>query len=148
MALIELLNGPNLNLLGSRETQWYGNVTLKEIIDTMQLSIQDTPHQLNHFQTNAEFKLIERLHQFIDNPVDIIIINPGAWAHTSIALSDAILAIKIPYIEVHMSNIYARESFRQHSYLSQHAMGVISGLGAQSYYAALNAALSYLTPLN
>lgn len=139
MANLLVLNGPNLNLLGQREPDKYGYDTLASI--EQRLMHLSAGHQLAFFQTNAEAELIERIHQAGSDRVDFIIINPAAFTHTSIALRDALLGVKIPFIEVHLSNVYAREAFRHHSYLSDIAVGVISGLGAQGYELALSAAL-------
>ena len=125
---ILILNGPNLNLLGKREKNFYGAVTLSEINS----KITGLAHELNHavdfFQSNSEADLIHRIHACLDDTTDFIIINPAAFTHTSIALRDALLAVAIPFIEVHLSNIYQRELFRQHSYFSDIAKGVITGL--------------------
>lgn len=142
MPTLLVLNGPNLNLLGQREPEKYGHVTLVDI--QQRLLNRASGHQLVFFQTNAEADLIERIHQASRDKVDFIIINPAAFTHTSIALRDALLGVQIPFIEVHLSNIYAREPFRQHSYLSDIAAGVITGLGAQGYELALSAALCKL----
>lgn len=139
MAKILLLHGPNLNLLGSREPEVYGTTTLGEINQTLVSEAETLGHKLEHYQSNAEHELIGRIHQAKEQGVQFIIINPGAFTHTSIALRDALLGVAIPYIEVHLSNVFARESFRQHSYLSDTAVGVISGLGAQGYQFALQA---------
>lgn len=142
MAHILVLNGPNLNLLGSREPGHYGRETLATI--ERRLSELATGHQLSFFQSNAEHLLIDRIHQAGAEGVDFILINPAALTHTSVALRDALLGVNIPFIEVHLSNVFAREPFRHHSYLSDVAVGVISGLGAQGYELALAAALSRL----
>jgi 3-dehydroquinate dehydratase-2 len=142
MAKILVLNGPNLNLLGTREPDVYGTQTLADINQQLDLLASDRSHVLFHFQTNAEHELIERIHKARDEVIDYIIINPGAFTHTSIALRDALLGVGIPFIEVHLSNVYSRESFRQKSYLSDVAVGVITGLGAQGYELALVAAMT------
>ena len=142
MARILVLNGPNLNLLGSREPDHYGHNSLASI--QTRLSEQAAAHEIDFFQSNAEAELIERIHSAGKDGVDFILINPAALTHTSIALRDALLGVAIPFIEVHLSNVFARESFRHHSYLSDVAVGVISGLGAQGYELALAAALSRL----
>ncbi len=139
MANLLILNGPNLNLLGQREPEKYGRDTLADI--ERRLLRMAAGHQLSFFQTNAESALIDRIHQTAAEKISFIIINPAAFTHTSVALRDALLGVHIPFIEVHLSNIYARESFRQHSYLSDIAVGVISGLGAQGYELALSAAI-------
>lgn len=139
---ILLLNGPNLNMLGKREPQTYGSQTLQDIVDTLSAQAEHANATLEHFQSNAEHALIERIHAAMNN-IDAIIINPGAFTHTSVALRDALLAVSIPFIEVHMSNVHAREPFRHHSYLSDVAAGIIVGLGAQGYELALHAALNF-----
>ena len=140
MAHVLVLNGPNLNLLGTREPEKYGHDTLQNIEDRLASLASD--HQIAFFQSNVEGELINRIHQAQVDKVDFILINPAAFTHTSIALRDAMLAVNIPFIEIHLSNVYARESFRHHSYLSDIAVAVISGLGAQGYELALAAALS------
>lgn len=140
MANVLVLNGPNLNLLGTREPEKYGHDTLQNIEDRLASLASD--HQIGFFQSNVEGELINRIHQAQVDKVDFILINPAAFTHTSIALRDAMLAVNIPFIEIHLSNVYARESFRHHSYLSDIAVAVISGLGAQGYELALAAALS------
>jgi 3-dehydroquinate dehydratase-2 len=140
MANILVLNGPNLNLLGTREPEKYGHDTLQNIEDRLASLASD--HDIAFFQSNVEGELINRIHQAQVDKVDFILINPAAFTHTSIALRDAMLAVNIPFIEIHLSNVYARESFRHHSYLSDIAVAVISGLGAQGYELALAAALS------
>lgn len=147
MPRILVLNGPNLNLLGRREPQHYGAETLDTINGRLQALAKQSGHELQSFQSNAEHELIEKVHQARDNGVDFIIINPAAFTHTSVALRDALSAVEIPFIEVHLSNIYAREPFRQHSYFSDLAVGIISGLGAQSYSLALKAATDHLSNL-
>ena len=140
MASILVLNGPNLNLLGTREPDKYGSQTLEDIEDRLEALAQG--HEMDFYQSNAEFELIERVHQAAQDGIDFILINPAALTHTSIALRDALLGVGIPFIEVHLSNVHAREPFRHHSYFSDIAAGVISGLGAQGYELALAAALS------
>ena len=140
MANVLVLNGPNLNLLGTREPEKYGHDTLQNIEDRLASLASD--HQIAFFQSNVEGELINLIHQAQVDKVDFILINPAAFTHTSIALRDAMLAVNIPFIEIHLSNVYARESFRHHSYLSDIAVAVISGLGAQGYELALAAALS------
>jgi len=141
MATILVLNGPNLNLLGKREPELYGTATLDDIERMLGSDSNATGQTLQFFQTNAEHELIERIHQAQEQGVEFIIINPGSFTHTSIALRDALLGVKIPFIEVHLSNVFARETYRQHSFLSDIAVGVISGLGAQGYQFALHAAI-------
>jgi len=142
MARILVLNGPNLNLLGSREPGHYGQDTLAAIESRLTALAPD--QELTFFQSNAESELIGRIHQAAADGVDFILINPAALTHTSVALRDALLAVAIPFIEVHISNVFAREPFRHHSYLSDIAVGVISGLGPQGYELALAAALRRL----
>jgi 3-dehydroquinate dehydratase-2 len=149
MAKLLLLNGPNLNLLGTREPGLYGSDTLADIEQRcMELAQHIGPHELNCFQSNAEYVLIDRIHAARQEGIAFIIINPAALTHTSVALRDALLGVDIPFIEVHLSNLFARESFRHHSYLSDIAVGVISGLGAQGYELALRAADRYLAALS
>lgn len=136
---ILLLNGPNLNLLGSREPHIYGHQTLTDITTTLQQQAHELGYQLDCRQSNAEHELIDWVHAARNN-ADFIIINPGAFTHTSIALRDALAGVAIPFIEVHLSNIHAREPFRQHSYLADIAVAVICGCGAQGYEFALQAA--------
>lgn len=144
MAKILVINGPNLNLLGTREPGHYGNQTLTEIEARLKQLAQAAGHTLACFQSNAEYKLIDRIHQGSKEKVDFILINPAAFTHTSIALRDALLGVDIPFIEVHLSNVFAREPFRHHSYLSDVAVGTISGLGPIGYQLALQAALERL----
>ena len=140
---ILVLNGPNLNLLGLREPKHYGAQTLEQIIDKLRQQATLADVTLDHLQSNREYELIEAIHQ-AHNQVDFIIINPAAFTHTSVALRDALLGVAIPFIEVHLSNVHAREPFRHHSYLSDKAQGVICGLGAQGYEFALSAAIHAL----
>lgn len=144
MASILVLHGPNLNLLGSREPDKYGSVTLIEINQKLTDLSNNLSHQLQTFQSNAEHELIEKIHNSANNGTDFILINPAALTHTSIALRDALLAVGIPFIEIHLSNVYSRETFRHRSYFSDIAVGVISGLGAQGYELALQAANTML----
>ncbi|MEW9797693.1 type II 3-dehydroquinate dehydratase [Alteromonas sp. CYL-A6] len=139
---ILVINGPNLNLLGTREPDKYGHQTLDDIVADLEAQAASAGASLVHFQSNAEHALIERIHQAKDN-IDAIIINPAAFTHTSVALRDALLAISVPFIEVHLSNIHAREPFRQHSYFSDVAAGVVMGMGAIGYSLALTAALQF-----
>ena len=139
MAKITVLNGPNLNLLGVREPSHYGNKTLNDIQCTLEQQSAVLQHQLNFHQNNAEHEIIELIHQAYRENVNFII-NPAAFTHTSVAIRDALLATKIPFIEVHLSNVHAREPFRAHSYFSDIAKGVICGLGAIGYELALHAA--------
>ena len=140
MANILVLNGPNLNLLGVREPAVYGVQTLPDIENGLRIKAAGLGHEAAFLQSNAEHALIDRIHQGLRELVDFILINPGAYTHTSIALRDALLATQIPFIEVHLSNIHAREAFRRHSYLSDIAKGVICGFGALGYELALLAA--------
>jgi 3-dehydroquinate dehydratase II len=137
-----VLHGPNLNLLGTREPETYGSVKLEEINRSLSILAQKAGIKLSSFQSNAEGELVDRIHQAIHDEVDFIIINPAAYTHTSIALRDALVATALPFIEVHLSNIFARESFRRESYFSDRALGIISGLGAQGYELALEYALT------
>jgi 3-dehydroquinate dehydratase II len=146
MARVLLLNGPNLNLLGSREPAVYGTDTLDSIEKRAAAVARETGHELTAFQSNAEHELIERVHRAPAEGVSFLIVNPGAFTHTSIALRDAILGTGLPFIEVHLSNPQAREAFRRHSYFSDIAVGVISGLGAYGYEAAMRAAAQRLRP--
>jgi len=140
MARLLVVNGPNLNLLGTREPEVYGRTTLAQIETALAGEAKRLGHTLECAQSNAEHELIERIHQARADRVEFILINPGAFTHTSIALRDALLAVAIPFIEIHISNVFARESFRRQSYLSDAAVGVISGLGVHGYTLALAAA--------
>lgn len=140
MAKILVLNGPNLNMLGLREPEVYGTTTLKEIDEQIKLFAETAGHKLVTFQSNAEHELIDRIQSAKTKNIDFIIINPGAFTHTSIAIRDAFLSVSIPFIEVHLSNVFAREEFRKHSYLSDIAVAVVSGMGAFGYEVALQAA--------
>jgi 3-dehydroquinate dehydratase-2 len=144
VAKILVLHGPNLNLLGSREPEVYGRDTLADIDASLMQRAQSAGHGLGAFQSNAEHALIDRIHQARLDGTAIILINPGAFTHTSIALRDALAGVAIPFIELHLSNVHAREAFRRHSYLSDIAVGVICGFGADSYRLALDAALNRL----
>jgi len=144
---ILLLNGPNLNLLGTREPEKYGKTTLAEIVSNITSQADELNVKLSHLQSNAEHALIDRIHEAKGN-VDYIVINPAALTHTSVALRDALLAVSIPFIEVHLSNVHAREPFRHHSYLSDIAAGVICGLGADGYSWALQTAVKRLSQSN
>ncbi|MCI0654761.1 MAG: type II 3-dehydroquinate dehydratase [Methylococcaceae bacterium] len=139
MAIITVLNGPNLNLLGSREPGLYGDTTLEDIRIGLEKLAAEAGHDLRFFQSNAEHEIVDQIHQAYRQAVRFIVINPAAFTHTSIALRDSLLATSIPFIEVHLSNVYTRESFRRHSYLSDIACGVICGLGALGYELALRA---------
>ena len=142
---ILVLHGPNLNMLGIREPGYYGVETLDQINDTLLLKANQADIHLSTFQSNAEAELIAKIHQIADIAVDFVIINPAAFTHTSIAIRDALSAVKVPFVEVHLSNIYSREAFRQHSYFTDIAVGVISGLGASGYYLALDYAIKHIT---
>ncbi|MEX1665107.1 type II 3-dehydroquinate dehydratase [Zhongshania arctica] len=144
MASILVLHGPNLNLLGTREPGVYGSNTLADIDAELQLIAKERGHHLQSMQSNAEYELIDRIHLARPEGINFIIFNPAAFTHTSIALRDALLAVDIPFIEVHLSNVHAREDFRHHSYFSDIALGVICGLGAQGYQLALHAAMDQL----
>jgi len=137
MATFLVLHGPNLNLLGSREPEVYGSVTLADINRNLTALAKQNGHHLQVLQSNAEYELINRIHDARKEGVDFIIFNPAGLTHTSVALRDALLAVTIPFVEVHLSNIFSREEFRHHSYFSDIAKGVISGLGAQGYELAL-----------
>ncbi|MDC9590918.1 type II 3-dehydroquinate dehydratase [Xenorhabdus sp. XENO-10] len=141
---ILLLNGPNLNLLGKREPETYGKLTLGDIVNKLSQEAHPLETKLSHLQSNAESELIETIHSARGN-TDFILINPAAYTHTSVALRDALLAVDIPFIEIHLSNVHAREPFRHHSYLSDIAVGVICGLGADGYSFALQAAVNRLS---
>ncbi|MFT4810819.1 MAG: 3-dehydroquinate dehydratase-2 [Paraglaciecola sp.] len=139
-----VINGPNLNMLGKREPATYGSQNLQQIVGKLSTYADSIGLSLTHVQSNAEHELIDIIHNAFEK-IDFIVINPGAFTHTSVALRDALLSVSIPFIEVHLSNVHAREAFRQHSYLSDIAQGVICGLGAQGYEFALAAAKQYLT---
>lgn len=144
MAKILILNGPNLNMLGTRELETYGKESLATIIATLETKAQQLGHEIIALQSNAEHELIDAIQQAKGNQISFIIINPGALTHTSIAIRDAFLAVELPLIEVHLSNVIARESFRHRSFLADIAVGVISGFGAYVYQLALDAANHYL----
>ena len=144
MPQILVLNGPNLNLLGAREPQHYGRATLEDINARLAVQAKAAGIGIDFFQSNAEHELITRVQQALREQVAFILINPAGFTHTSVALRDALAATGIPFIEVHLSNIHAREDFRKHSYFSDLARGVISGLGAQGYELALTAAVTIL----
>jgi len=144
MSRILVLNGPNLNLLGTREPEHYGAVTLAEINAELQIQAESVGVQLSDFQSNAEHELVGYVQDAPSNGVDFIIINPAALTHTSVGLRDALSAVAIPFIEIHLSNIHAREEFRKESFFSDIAVGVISGLGPVGYELALTAAIRYL----
>jgi len=140
---ILVINGPNLNLLGSRETQHYGRDTLKEIAARLVRRARAAKVKLATYQSNSESALVERVQRARKAGVDFIIINPAAYTHTSVALRDALAAVGIPFVEVHLSNVFAREAFRRESYFSDIAVGVVSGLGARGYELALEFALQH-----
>ena len=144
MPTIWVIHGPNLNLLGQREPEVYGTQTLGDIDMRLQMIAAEDGLNLSSYQSNAEHELINHIHAAAKSGVDFIVINPGAFTHTSIALRDALAGVAIPFIETHLSNVHAREPFRQHSYLSDIAVGVICGFGAKSYELALQAAVNYL----
>jgi 3-dehydroquinate dehydratase II len=144
MAEILVLNGPNLNLLGEREPQHYGRTSLDELNARLAAIAQASHHNISFFQSNAEHELVDRVHAALRDNVAFILVNPAAFTHSSIALRDALAAAAIPFIEVHLSNVNAREAFRKHSYFSDLAVGVISGLGPQGYELALQAAMQRL----
>lgn len=144
MAKILVLHGPNLNLLGTREPAVYGRATLAEIDADLARAAEAAGHTLSSLQSNAEHVLVERVQAAAADGTAFILINPAAFTHTSIALRDALAAVAVPFVEVHLSNVHAREPFRRHSYLSDLAVGVIAGFGADSYRLALDAALRRL----
>ena len=137
MATLLVLHGPNLNLLGTREPDKYGATTLAEINQDLEQRARAAGHHLLYLQSNAEYELIERIHAAKGEGVDFIVINPAAFTHTSVALRDALLAVSIPFIEVHLSNVHKREPFRHHSYLSDVAVGVLAGFGVRGYNLAM-----------
>ena len=141
MATFLLLNGPNLNLLGSREPEIYGETTLEEVIEKLSKISSQAGHVLLSFQSNAEHELVDKIHKANEEGVKCIVFNPGAFTHSSISLRDALTGTDIPFIEIHISNIYSREDFRQKSFLSEIAVGVISGLGVEGYELALKVAI-------
>lgn len=145
MAQILVLNGPNLNLLGTREPELYGSDRLETINQQLQEKASACGHTISNFQSNAEHELVDRVHKAREEGVAYILFNPAAFTHTSIALRDALLGVNIPFIEIHLSNVHKREDFRQHSYFSDIAVGVICGLGAQGYELALDAAIQQLS---
>ncbi len=148
MATILALHGPNLNLLGTREPEVYGKTTLDDIDASLHQRCSDAGVHYLALQSNAEHELINRIHEAQSEDVDFIIINPGAFTHTSIALRDALSGVNIPFIECHLSNVHAREAFRHKSYFSDIAVGVICGFGSQSYELAIDAAIKKITPLD
>ena len=141
MANFLLLNGPNLNLLGTREPEVYGETTLEEVVEKLSNISNKSGHELISIQSNAEHELVDQIHRAKDEDVKCIIFNPGAFTHSSISLRDALAGTEIPFIEIHISNIYSREDFRQKSFLSEIAVGIISGLGVEGYELALKVAI-------
>ena len=144
MAQLLVLHGPNLNLLGTREPEIYGRTTLADIDADLIARAQAAGHRLVHFQSNAEHELVDRVQAARSDGTAFILINPAAFTHTSVALRDALTAVAIPFIEIHLSNPYSREPFRQHSYFSDKAVGVVCGFGIDSYRYALDAAITRL----
>ena len=144
MASLLLINGPNLNLLGSREPAVYGETNLADVESRLTSLAAEQGHELQCFQSNAEHEIVDRIQQAASDKSDFILLNPGAFTHTSIAIRDALLAVSIPFIEIHLSNVFAREDFRHHSYFSDIAAGCLFGLGAYGYELALNAATRQL----
>ena len=144
MIRVTILNGPNLNLLGQREPEIYGHTTMQDIESALRKRVVDEPVEIDFFQTNIEHELVEKIQVLMNQEDEYIIINPAAFTHTSIAIRDALLATKTPFIEVHLSNIHAREEFRKKSWFADIAIGTISGLGANSYYLALEHILSII----
>lgn len=147
MNKILLLQGPNLNLLGTREPEIYGSTRLEEVHQRLKLEAKQLKVDLLTYQSNAEHKLINKIHKAPHKGIDFILINPAAFTHTSVALRDALAGVALPFIEIHLSNIYTREPFRQHSYFSDIAVGIIAGLGTQGYSLALHAAVDYLSAI-
>lgn len=143
---ILVIHGPNLNLLGMREPEVYGHLTLDDINQKLIAQAQNASLSLDTVQSNWEGAIVDRIHQAQKEGVQFIIINPAALTHTSVAVRDALLGVAIPFIEVHLSNVHAREAFRHHSYLSDKAVGVICGLGAKGYTAALDFAIDKIQP--
>ncbi|MBL4621690.1 MAG: type II 3-dehydroquinate dehydratase [Immundisolibacteraceae bacterium] len=144
MANLLLLNGPNLNLLGQREPDHYGATSLADIEANCRQLAAKSSHNLICLQSNSEGELIDKIHSALNEKIDFILFNPAGFTHTSVALRDALAAVKIPFIEIHLSNIHGREPFRKHSYFSDLAVGVISGLGATGYELAVQAAIAQL----
>lgn len=147
MAKVLVIHGPNLNMLGKRETGVYGSATLDEINNAVRLLAKELDADVSFFQSNSEGKLIDIIHEAA-GAYDAIIINPGGYTHSSVAIRDAVAAVNIPTVEVHMSNIYSREEFRHHSYISPVAVGQISGFGVNSYLLGLRAAVDVVRPGN
>lgn len=145
---ILVLHGPNLNMLGLREPEHYGNTTLESINQSLTNQAKTANIALEAFQSNSEADLVTKIQSLAINKVDFIIINPAAFTHTSVAMRDALSAVKVPFIEVHLSNVFAREAFRHHSYFTDIAVGIISGLGAQGYSLALDYAIQHIDRSN
>lgn len=144
MSQVLVLNGPNLNLLGRREPEKYGYTTLADIEKSLTEQAATLNVSVGFFQSNSEGELVDRVHKVFDDDTKIAIVNPAAFTHTSVALRDAFLGVSLPFIELHLSNVYQRESFRHHSYFSDIAVGVLAGFGASGYNMALTAAAAYL----
>ena len=145
MASLLLINGPNLNLLGSREPGVYGATSLADVEARLEELASELGHEIAAFQSNAEHEIVDRIQQAQADKIEYILLNPGAFTHTSIAMRDALLAVDIPFIEIHLSNVFAREDFRHHSYFSDIAAGCLFGLGAYGYELALLAASRQLS---
>ena len=145
---ILVLHGPNLNLLGLREPEHYGSATLDSINRSLVSKAKSADIALEAFQSNSEADLVTKIQSLATNKVDFVIINPAAFTHTSVAMRDALSAVKVPFIEVHLSNVFAREAFRHHSYFTDIAVGIISGLGAQGYSLALDYAIQHIDRSN
>lgn len=146
MSTVLVIHGPNLNLLGTREPEHYGSQTLDDINQLLMSKAQSAQISFDSFQSNHEGAIVDRIHLAVNQKVDFIIINPAAFTHSSVAIRDALLGTNIPFIEVHLSNIHAREEFRKHSFYSDVALGVISGFGAHSYVLALEAIINQTNP--
>ncbi len=144
MATILVLQGPNLNLLGKREPDTYGNTTLAQLHAELEKQAQAAGHHLTTFQSNSEGALVDRIHAAREDGTAFILFNPAAYTHTSVALRDALLAVELPFIEIHLSNVHQREAFRHHSYFSDIATGTLVGLGSHGYHLALSAAIKRL----
>jgi len=145
---ILVLHGPNLNMLGLREPEHYGSATLESINQTLVSQAKSANIALETFQSNSEADLVTKIQSLATHKVDFVIINPAAFTHTSVAMRDALSAVKVPFIEVHLSNVFAREAFRHHSYFTDIAVGIISGLGAQGYSLALDYAIQHIDRSN
>ncbi len=141
---ILLLNGPNLNMLGTREPEIYGSLSLLDIEKQLQEKASEHQIELNTFQSNAEHELVDRIQQSINQGVKFILINPAAFTHTSVAIRDALASVRLPFIEIHLSNPHAREPFRKQSYFSDLAVGIIAGFGVNSYLMAFESAVKHL----